>query len=143
MMIERPNWVAITHSCRRWPACPNGASNVRPSPVPNPSREIEKLWTRTWDMAASGAVGDCDLQLFDANAERSGPPVTEVPFEAGYPIANSLPRWGQRRCRGGWCIDPSGTERPLNHGPSSAAIPQFPRLESIQLTHVSSLAPET
>ena len=24
-----------------------------PSPVPNPSREIEKLWTRTWDMAAS------------------------------------------------------------------------------------------
>src|ERR1035437_3038342 len=80
MMIERPNWVAITHSCRRWPACPNGASNVRPSPVPNPSREIEKLWTRTWDMAASEALGDCDMQLFDANAERSGPPVTEVPL---------------------------------------------------------------
>src|SRR5215212_451603 len=29
-----------------------------PSPVPNPSREIEKLWTRTWDMPASRAVGD-------------------------------------------------------------------------------------
>jgi len=28
-----------------------------PSPVPNPSREIEKLWTRTWDMAASRPVG--------------------------------------------------------------------------------------
>src|SRR5947209_4963202 len=27
-----------------------------PSPVPNPSREIEKLWTRTWDMAAFRAV---------------------------------------------------------------------------------------
>src|SRR5215212_5480839 len=42
-----------------------------PSPVPNPSREIEKLWTRTCDMAASRAtvwlglldrrrVGGCD-----------------------------------------------------------------------------------
>jgi hypothetical protein len=34
-------------------------------------------------MATSEALGDCDMQLFDANAERSGPPVTEVPFEAG------------------------------------------------------------
>src|SRR5207244_7129 len=29
-----------------------------PSPVPNPSREIEKLWTRTWDMAASWRAED-------------------------------------------------------------------------------------
>src|SRR4051795_2518714 len=62
-MIGRPNRVAIIHSCRRWPACPNGASNVRPSPVPNPSREIEKLWTRTCDMAASRGNSDCDVQL--------------------------------------------------------------------------------
>src|SRR5580704_7053129 len=65
--IERQKRVAKYHSCRRWPAWPNGASNVRPSPVPNPSREIEKLWTRTWDMAASEALGDCDMQLVAAN----------------------------------------------------------------------------
>ena len=41
------------------------------APVPNPSREIEKLWTRTWDIAASEALGDCNMQLVDANAERS------------------------------------------------------------------------
>src|ERR1700727_2658106 len=51
-MTERPNWVGNTHSCRRWPAWPNGASNVKPSPAPNPSSEMEQLWTRTWDMAA-------------------------------------------------------------------------------------------
>src|SRR5580698_9492380 len=62
-MTERPNWVGNTHSCRRWPAWPNGASNVKPSPVPNPSSEMEKLWTRTWDMAASGALADSDVQL--------------------------------------------------------------------------------
>jgi hypothetical protein len=29
------------------------------------------LWTRTWDMKASEALGGCDLSLVDANAERS------------------------------------------------------------------------
>ena len=40
----RPNRVAIIHSWSRWPAWPNGASSDRPSPVANPSSEIEKLW---------------------------------------------------------------------------------------------------
>jgi hypothetical protein len=31
----------------------------------------------------------------------------------------------------------------MGHGPSSAAIPQFPRLHSIQLTHVSCGGSET
>lgn len=73
MMIERPNRVGNTHSCRRWPACPNGASNVKPSPVPNPSSEIEKLWTRTWVTAASEALGVCDskwLTLTPSDQER-------------------------------------------------------------------------
>ena len=30
----------------------------------------------------------------------------------------------------------------MRHGPSSAGIPQFPRLDSIQLTHVSCGVPE-
>src|SRR5882724_4155477 len=71
MITRRPNWVAITHWDRRWPACPNGASNVRPSPVPNPSRETEKLWTRTWGMAASQQESDCNVQLVVANLDRS------------------------------------------------------------------------
>ena len=33
-----------------------GRRSVMPSPVPNPSREIERLWTRTWDMATSRAT---------------------------------------------------------------------------------------
>ena len=40
------------------PGVANGASNVMPSPVPNPSSEIEKLWTRTWDITASESSGD-------------------------------------------------------------------------------------
>src|SRR5271155_1431882 len=79
MMIERPNWVGNTHSCRRWPAWPNGASKVKPSPVPNPSREIEKLWTRTWDMAASEALGVCDMNWLTLTPSEARPPVPEVP----------------------------------------------------------------
>jgi len=38
-----------------FPSVTNGASNVMPSPVPNPSGEIEKLWTRTWTWLPPGA----------------------------------------------------------------------------------------
>ena len=50
------NRVANIHSCSQCPAWPNGASNVSPSPVANPSREIEKLWMRTRPMAAPPVV---------------------------------------------------------------------------------------
>src|ERR1700733_9088378 len=73
MMTERPNWVGNTHSCRRWPAWPNGASNVKPSPVPKPSREIEKLWTRTWDMAASEALVVCDINWLTLTPSEAPP----------------------------------------------------------------------
>src|SRR6516164_5499148 len=43
--------VAKNHSISRPPACPKGASRLCPSPVPNPSRETEKLWTRTCAIA--------------------------------------------------------------------------------------------
>ena len=56
--IECQNPVLNIHSCRRSPACPNGASSVRPSPVPKPSSEIEKLCTWTLDMFTS-----CKLEL--------------------------------------------------------------------------------
>ena len=42
--------VANNHSCNRVPACPNGASRLCPSPVPNPSSDTEKLCTRTRDI---------------------------------------------------------------------------------------------
>src|SRR3712207_6201369 len=42
-----------------------------PAPVPNPSREIEKLWTRTWDMTAFRAVGGCHLQPVAAGVDES------------------------------------------------------------------------
>src|SRR5580658_6055654 len=77
MMIVRPNRVGNTHSCRRWPACPNGASNVKPSPVPKPSSEIEKLWTRTWDMATSEALGVCDINWLTLTPNEARPPVPE------------------------------------------------------------------
>ena len=35
--------VGKNHSLSLWPACPNGDSRLWPSPVPNPSSEIEKL----------------------------------------------------------------------------------------------------
>ena len=37
--------VSNIHSCSRSPAWPNGASWLRPSPVPNPSSETEKKCT--------------------------------------------------------------------------------------------------
>src|SRR6266498_3146386 len=54
-----PGWPALSfhhrvaniHSCSLSPAWPNGASRLWPSPVPKPSSEIEKLWTRASDMA--------------------------------------------------------------------------------------------
>ena len=47
--------VASAHSMSRCPACPNGASRLCPSPVPNPSRDTEKLCTRTRGAAWSPA----------------------------------------------------------------------------------------
>jgi hypothetical protein len=44
--------VANIHSCRRSPACPNGAAAAWPSPVAKPSSEIEKLCTRNADIRA-------------------------------------------------------------------------------------------
>src|SRR5581483_10295703 len=49
--IARKVRVAKNHSTSRPPACPKGASRLCPSPVPNPSRETEKLWMRTWVIA--------------------------------------------------------------------------------------------
>src|SRR6476660_4258887 len=43
--------VAKSHSISRSVACPKGASRLCPSPVPNPSRETEKLCTRTCSIA--------------------------------------------------------------------------------------------
>src|SRR6266540_3126287 len=43
--------VVNIHSCSLSPAWPNGASWLCGSPVPKPSSEIEKLWTRTSDTA--------------------------------------------------------------------------------------------
>src|ERR1700683_3591706 len=95
MMIVRPNRVGNTHSCRRWPACPNGASNVKPSPVPKPSSEIEKLWTRTWDMATSKALGVCDINWLTLTPNEARPPVPEEapsPGERGHP--DEWEHWG-------------------------------------------------
>lgn len=61
-----PGWPTISchhrvtniHSCSLSPAWPNGASRLCPSPVPKPSSEMEKNWTRATDMArASFLVG--------------------------------------------------------------------------------------
>src|SRR4030095_898689 len=49
--ISCPHRVTNIHSCSRSPAWPNGASRLRPSPVPNPSSETEKNWTRASDVA--------------------------------------------------------------------------------------------
>src|SRR5699024_5924905 len=48
--------VGRAHSRRRWSAWPNGASRLCPSPVPNPSSETEKFWTRTLDAGPSAPV---------------------------------------------------------------------------------------
>src|SRR4051812_9159012 len=50
---SRHHLVANIHSCSRSPAWPNGASRLCGSPVPKPSSEMEKLWTRASDMACS------------------------------------------------------------------------------------------
>src|SRR5439155_26273204 len=53
--------VTNIHSCSRSPAWPNGASRVMRSPVPKPSSETEKNWTRASDMARAPSrlsVGD-------------------------------------------------------------------------------------
>src|SRR5687767_12461026 len=47
-----------------------------PSPVPNPSREIEKLWTRTCDMAASQVASRCSRSW--SRYERHTPCMTDV-----------------------------------------------------------------
>src|SRR4249920_385160 len=58
---RRANRVANSHSWSRCPAWPNGVSRACPSPVANPSSEIETLWMRTRDMAApSGGGGRSD-----------------------------------------------------------------------------------
>src|SRR6266568_7517129 len=48
--ISRKLRVGKNHSWSLVPACPKGASRLWPSPVPKPSSETEKLWTRTRDM---------------------------------------------------------------------------------------------
>ena len=45
--------VASIHWCSRSPAWPKGASRVCPSPVPKPSSEMAKLWTRVRDIVDS------------------------------------------------------------------------------------------
>jgi hypothetical protein len=56
-VIDLHAFVGYLHSWRRCPAWPKGASRVRPSPVPNPSKEIEKLWDRTWDTVCLLGLG--------------------------------------------------------------------------------------
>src|SRR3954447_9989663 len=51
--ISRNHRVASIHSWSRSPAWPNGASRLTPSPVPKPSREMAKLWTRTRDISVA------------------------------------------------------------------------------------------
>src|SRR5215211_407626 len=51
--IAAPQRVANIHSCSRSPAWPNGFSRVWGSPVPKPSSEIEKVWTRVNDIAGA------------------------------------------------------------------------------------------
>src|SRR3954454_6836422 len=46
--------VGKNHSWSLWPACPKGVSKLCPSPVPNPSSDTEKLWTRTSDTGPPG-----------------------------------------------------------------------------------------
>src|SRR3954467_6927916 len=47
------------HSWSRSPAWPNGASRLRPSPVPKPSSETEKNWTRPTDMLVLLPEAEC------------------------------------------------------------------------------------
>src|ERR671919_1435545 len=65
--ISRHHRVTNIHSCSLSPAWPNGASRLRPSPVPKPSSEMEKNWTRASDMGppsvASGRGGGCGCIL--------------------------------------------------------------------------------
>src|SRR5919198_1170006 len=73
-----PGWPALSfhqrvvnsHSCSRSPAWPNGSSRLWPSPVPKPSSEIEKCWTRVSDTAdapfrsqRSDRGGDAEQQV--------------------------------------------------------------------------------
>ena len=69
--IERPNRVANIHSCRRSPAWPNGASRDCGSPVPKPSREIEKLWILVCDI-------EFDPSVVIADSRRAGVPVVTL-----------------------------------------------------------------
>ena len=68
--ISRHHRVANIHSCSRSPAWPKGASWLRPSPVPNPSSEIEKNWTRVSDMAGTPS---CDRSPGGAFARPGAP----------------------------------------------------------------------
>ena len=51
--ISLPHRLANIHSCSRSPAWPNGASRLCGTPVPKPSSEMEKFWTRVRDMNRS------------------------------------------------------------------------------------------
>src|SRR4051812_36877227 len=47
--MARKACVGKNQPTSRWPACPKGFSKLCPSPVPKPSSETAKLWTRTSD----------------------------------------------------------------------------------------------
>src|SRR5882672_6737431 len=68
------NWrhhrVTNIHSCCRSPAWPNGASRLRPSPVPKPSSETAKNWTRASDMARAPFLIGGQLSTSSGTARR-------------------------------------------------------------------------
>src|SRR4051812_12600622 len=66
--------VTNIHSCNRSPAWPNGSSRLRPSPVPKPSSEMEKNWTRASDIArCSFLPRSCLSRLPPAELRRDEP----------------------------------------------------------------------
>src|SRR6185312_16464212 len=92
-IISCHHLVANIHSWSRSPAWPNGASRLRPSPVPNPSSETEKNWTRAGDVAA------VPFRLVDLGSKPSGRRVQrpvhtlgDGEFEGGAVFPSSLQR---------------------------------------------------
>src|SRR4029453_1434465 len=62
--------VTNIHSCSRSPAWPNGASWLRPSPVPNPPSGTEKKWTRASDVAVFLSVWSSLVETVGRRARR-------------------------------------------------------------------------
>ena len=57
-----------------------------PSPVPNPSSEIERLWTRTWDMRGSVRVRPIMVALGDRR-DPAAPVLVRQRLNHGEPFA--------------------------------------------------------